>query len=81
MTKIFFSSDLHFGHQNIIKYCSRPWKTAAEMDEALIANWNNTVTEGDIVYILGDVFFCDEQRASSILSRLAGNEPSVLTFE
>jgi calcineurin-like phosphoesterase family protein len=51
---IFFTSDLHFGHENIIKYCGRPWSNVQEMNEALITNWNSRVQPGDTVYLLGD---------------------------
>ncbi len=52
--KIFFTSDLHFGHENIIKYCNRPFASVPEMNEGLIANWNAVVAPEDVVYLLGD---------------------------
>ena len=55
MNKIFYISDLHFGHDNIIKYDNRPFKNTKEMEEKIIENWNNTVDNDDTVYILGDV--------------------------
>ena len=70
--KRYFTSDLHFGHENIIKYCNRPFANAAEMDAALISNWNKTVDKDDEVYILGDVFFCKADRAHKILDQLNG---------
>lgn len=54
---IFFTSDLHLGHANIIKYCDRPFSSVEEMDEALIRNWNDKITDSDDVYILGDFAF------------------------
>ncbi len=76
--RIWFTSDLHFGHQNIITYCGRPWKTAQRMDEALIENWNARVGQGDLVYVLGDVFWCEAERAAQILRRLNGHKKVVL---
>ncbi len=53
---IFFIGDPHFGHANIIKYCNRPFATAEEMNEQIIANWKATVQPDDVIYFLGD--FC-----------------------
>jgi len=54
MSKTFVASDLHLGHENIIRYCSRPFKGAAEMDTHLIDTWNVRVGVDDTVYFLGD---------------------------
>ena len=53
--KVFFTSDLHFGHENIIRFVGRPFRDLKEMHEALIANWNETVPDDGIVFNLGDV--------------------------
>jgi calcineurin-like phosphoesterase family protein len=49
-----FTSDHHFGHKKIIEYCDRPYDSVEEMNEALVAAWNNCVKEADTVYYLGD---------------------------
>lgn len=54
--KLFFTSDLHLGHEGIIHHCNRPFSSVEEMDEMIIYNWNRTISKEDIVFILGD--FC-----------------------
>lgn len=54
MTKIWFTSDQHFWHSNIIKYCNRPYATVEDMNEAIITNYNALIGENDVVYHLGD---------------------------
>jgi calcineurin-like phosphoesterase family protein len=53
-SNIFFTSDTHFGHGNIIKFCDRPFKDVDEMNYKLIENWNNKVPNDGLVFHLGD---------------------------
>lgn len=72
--KEFITSDLHFGHKNIIKYENRPYKDIIEMDCDLIKQWNKQVNEEDIVYILGDFSFYDGVGTNNILKMLNGKK-------
>lgn len=54
---IWFTSDMHFGHGNIIKYCNRPFSSTEEMNKVLIRNWNERVDNDDTVFHLGDFCF------------------------
>ena len=54
LDKVWFTSDHHFSHLNIIEYCHRPFKDVEEMDAKLIGNWNEVVGEDHTVYHLGD---------------------------
>ena len=75
MSKIFFTSDHHFGHSNIIKFCERPFKDVQEMDEVLIQRWNEKVSPGDEVYHLGDFSLAkDREAVADILDRLNGTK-------
>lgn len=69
---IFFTSDTHWGHANIIKLCGRPFKDVEEMNEALISNWNKVVGPTDIVYHLGDFCFAGSAAWHSLLGQLNG---------
>lgn len=60
--KLFFTSDKHFGHRNIINFCSRPVRDEKHMKEVLIENWNRVVGEDDIVVDLGDAFWFDSNK-------------------
>jgi calcineurin-like phosphoesterase family protein len=65
--EIFLISDLHLGHANIIRYCSRPFvpSDVIEMDRTLIKNWNYSVSHDDHVYFLGDLRYGKEARQES----------------
>jgi calcineurin-like phosphoesterase family protein len=84
---LFFSSDLHLGHRNIIKYCKRPFLFDASlgyvdgnldvraMNTALINNWNRVVKPTDTAYIIGDVsFFKDIRDTHRALDALNGTK-------
>lgn len=68
----YYISDLHFDHTNVIKFDNRPFKDVEEMNNTIINNWNNIVKGGDIVYVLGDVLFGDENRFNEIVNKLNG---------
>ncbi len=53
-SKIFFTSDSHWNHENILKFCDRPFKDVEEMNYKLIENWNNKVPHDGLVFHLGD---------------------------
>ena len=48
---IFFTSDLHLGHENCIRLCNGTFSSIEEMDETLIENWNRKITGKDTVYM------------------------------
>ena len=75
MTKVFFTSDLHFDHKRILELCGRPFGTIEEMNKTLIENWNAKVAPGDTVYLLGDFAFAKtKERVTELLHRLHGTK-------
>ena len=69
---IYFTSDLHFFHDKIIKHTNRPFFSCEEMNQKLINNWNNKVKAIDEVYILGDITMKGAKYATEVLSQLKG---------
>lgn len=76
--KIWFWSDPHFYHRNVIKLCDRPFQNLDDMHKALIKNYNNCVGEDDICIWVGDCFFASGKRARDIMSQLNGKKIIVL---
>jgi calcineurin-like phosphoesterase family protein len=70
---VFFTSDTHFGHHNIIASCGRPFPNVETMDREMIARWNARVSPKDIVYHLGDFCHRNDRAAAEYLSALNGN--------
>lgn len=76
---IWVISDTHFGHENIIKYCNRPFSNVWDMNETMIHNWNTVVKQEDIVYHLGDVGMGGKAAdLHDILKRLHGRKRLLL---
>ena len=69
----YFTADQHFGHQRILEYTDRGFKTIQEMGEAYIEKWNSQVQNDDIVYHLGDFCLGALDRAKYYLSQLRGD--------
>jgi calcineurin-like phosphoesterase family protein len=77
MADIWFISDTHFYHENIIQYCGRPFKDAEFMNEFMIEEWNKVVKPQDHVWHLGDVamgFGGNQGKITNLLSRLNGKK-------
>lgn len=71
---VFFTSDTHFGHKNIIKYCDRPFASVEEMDEAMVERWNEVVGPDDAVYHMGDVAMGKISTTVKHVERLNGDK-------
>lgn len=69
-----FTSDLHFGHRNIINYCRRPFHSVENMNKLLVMNWNELVRPDDTVYVLGDFAMGQIQETLPLGRRLHGNK-------
>lgn len=76
MTKTYFIGDLHDGHQRILEI--RPFKTIEEQRETLIKNWNSTVQDDDIVFVMGDIAFESRSKQREFLSQLRGHKHLIM---
>lgn len=71
---IFYIADMHFGHENVIRFDNRPFADANEMDKYMLSYWNMRVTKNDTVYILGDAFWKNEEQSIKIINQLKGRK-------
>ena len=77
--RCWFTSDQHFNHINVIRFCNRPWSDAAQMNKGLTDNWNEVVGEKDVVFILGDFYWDKDPNAvSKKLNQLSGAKIYIL---
>lgn len=76
---IFFTSDLHFGHEHIIQFNHRPFRNVTEMNRQLISNYNAVVQPEDTVYLLGDLSFqISVEKANALIAQLNGKKHLIL---
>ena len=71
-TMIYYTADLHFHYALLLP--SRPFATVEEMDEALVKNWNDTVSPEDTVYLVGDIGWNGGRVPGELLERLSGHK-------
>lgn len=71
--RVFCTSDTHFGHKNIIKYCNRPFLSIEEHDATIVANWNEIVTDDDVIVHMGDLTMLSRLSVENQLHRQIKN--------
>lgn len=71
---IFFTSDTHYFHNNVISFCKRPFATVEEMNQAMLDNWNRVVASEDEVWFLGDFSFGKDDVTADVLRQLHGTK-------
>ncbi len=70
-----WTSDQHYGHENIIRYCDRPFANADEMNEEMVERWNDVVADSDEVWMLGDLVMNQlPKRLEDHVARLKGRK-------
>jgi calcineurin-like phosphoesterase family protein len=71
---VMFTADQHFGHENIIRFCERPFKDADHMTEVMVERWNRAVRPDQTVFHLGDFGYRGGVNfVKRTLARLNGN--------
>ena len=73
MEKIWLTSDLHFCHDRAFVYEPRGFKNVFDMNEAIVALWNQKINPEDTVYLLGDVMLNDNDSGLKLLKQLKGH--------
>lgn len=74
MAKKFYIADWHYDHKNVIHFDNRPFSSIEEMNKELIDRWNKVVSADDVVYILGDMFWCKVHEAIEVMDKLNGQK-------
>lgn len=74
MPKIFYTSDTHFYHDNIVGWCKRPFTDVYHMNDQMIKKWHSVVSDEDTVYFLGDFAFGSPELIPSLVASLSGQK-------
>jgi calcineurin-like phosphoesterase family protein len=73
-----FTSDPHYFHKNIIRYCDRPFSSVEEMNETMIQRYNELIGPKDTVLWVGDCFFGKVKPCKEVMNRLNGKKHLIL---
>ena len=78
-SKLWFSADFHFSHNNVLHLCNRPFADIYEHDKVLIQNYNSVVSDNDDFFFLGDFAYkCSCERVVEILKKMNGRIHAIL---
>lgn len=77
MGKIFYISDAHVAHRNILRLDNRPFKTIEENDQAIMDNWNSVVTNDDLVVSVGDMHWGKDDAVYQYARQLNGRKIAI----
>lgn len=75
--KTYIGSDFHWHHKNILKHCPTTrarYPSVEAMNTMMVEEWNSIVNDGDLVYMLGDIAFCNAEEATRIMKSLNGDK-------
>ena len=72
-SKIYLTSDTHFFHDNIRRFCNRPFSSLEDMDKTMIENWNKVVPQDGLVFHLGDFAWGGYQAWKKVREQLNGD--------
>lgn len=78
MSKKWYTSDFHFFHHNIIRYCDRPFADVDQMHRTIIDNMNSRVQKNDELFILGDVSFYGGEKTRDLLKQINGRKHFII---
>ncbi|MEP4334970.1 MAG: hypothetical protein ABJ360_01015 [Roseobacter sp.] len=70
-----YTADTHFGHENVIRFCDRPFKSASHMDGAMLENMWRVVKPDDDLWIIGDFAFGAFANDAAYLQKIFGQLP------
>lgn len=72
---VYFTSDLHLGHDNIIRFCNRPFCSVDDMNNRIIQKYNSVIHKNDLVYILGDLTYkISVDESNKLIEQLKGHK-------
>lgn len=78
LRNIYFTSDWHIGHKNVLAFSNRPFKDVEHMHQKLINNYNASVCPKDICYFIGDMGLCSSKIMKSVIEQLNGTKILIL---